>query len=118
MKILIIALLSAILLTSVVSAVCVDYYYNPNCAHCQQIAPFIEQVKAFFTDVKWTDHNVVEEQMSVGTPTAVVNKQITLTGSADIPRWLPCELQEMSTQSCPTYSASEKNRPTESWFMR
>jgi len=118
MKILITALISVILLTNIVSAVCVDYYFNPQCSHCQQIAPFIVQVKAFFTDVKWTDHNVVEEQMSVGTPTAVINKQITLVGSADIPRWLPCELQEMSTPNCVTYSADEKNRPTESWFVR
>ena len=118
MKILLSVEIATVVFSSVVSAVCVDYYYNPQCPHCVEIAPFISQIKSFFTDVKWVDHDVVEEEMSVGTPTIVVNKKITLVGSGEIPRGLPCELQEMSTPNCVTYPANEKNRPTESWFVR
>ena len=118
MKIFLSVVIATVIFSSVVSAVCVDYYFNPQCSHCQQIAPFIEQIKSYFTNVKWTDHDVVEEEMSVGTPTIVVNKKITLVGSGEIPRWLLCELGEMTTPNCVTYSADEINRPTASWFVR
>ena len=46
-------------------------------------------------------------------------REINLVGSQEIPARLVCELNEVSSLECPTYSATELcSKETQSWFIR
>lgn len=104
-----------------VSATDVNYYFNPGCGHCQKIAPFIQQIIKNYPTVTFNVLDTSQGSYKIsGTPTAVIitndKRDITLTGSADIPKYLGCEINEMSTLDCPT--STQLNCLTNSFFIR
>jgi len=107
-----------LLLVSSVSAITADYYFHPQCGHCEKIKPFMEQVSYFF-EIEWLDASKASYDIS-GTPTLKIHPsdggEIVLSGSVDIPKYSVCELNEMSTQDCVTYSADTCVEDT--WFVR
>ena len=118
-KLLIIGVLG-LLLVGIVSATSINYYYSPNCGHCQSISPFINQMINNYQKVNWNVLDVTQGSYNIqGTPTLILTtndcRKITLVGSQEIPRWLECELQEMSTMECPTDTYNIKRQ---SWFIR
>jgi len=109
------------LLVGSVSAISVNYYYHPDCGHCNSIVPFINQMTNNYQKVNWNILDVSKGSYEIsGTPTLVLttndDRDITLVGSQEIPRWLGCELNEMSTIECQT--VPELNCETNSFFVR
>lgn len=102
-----------------VSAVRADYYFHPQCGHCEQIKPFMLEVSKHF-NINWVDTSEPKSYPISGTPTVIVHasdgRQVKLAGSLDIPKYLPCELQEQSTLECMT--TSYLNCSTNSYFVR
>jgi len=104
-----------------VSAMSANYYYNPQCGHCQKIAPFMQEVQKKYIDVTWNflDTSIGSYAIS-GTPTLVINtdddREITLVGSYEIPRYLECEINQQSNLNCETLPANECK--TGSWFVK
>jgi len=104
-----------------VSALSANYYYSPNCGHCNIVKPFIQDMINFYPIVQWNVLDITQGSYDVqGTPTLILktndNRDITLVGSREIPKYLECELNEMSTLNCPT--SSEVNCETNSFFIR
>jgi len=116
-KFLIVVLIGFLLVGSV-SAIVVDFYYNPECPHCKQVAPLVSELskqhKINFLDTSKGSYDIQ------GVPTIKIKtddgREIELVGSQEIPRWLRCELNEMTTKGCPTYSSN--NCIGGSWFIR
>jgi len=117
-KVLIVVLIVGLFLISFVSAMVVDFYYNINCPHCNQVKPLIlelsKQYKINFFDTSQGSYNVQ------GVPTIKIKtndeRKINLVGSQEIQRRLKCELDEMTTKQCPTYSSN--NYKGGSYFIR
>ena len=110
-----------LMLSLTASAMRVDYFYSPNCGHCQEISPFVKELSYKYNNVGFNFLDVTQGSYNVmGTPTLKINtndkREITLVGSYDIPRYLECELNEMSTLDCPT--TSYLNYTTNSYFIR
>jgi len=119
-KLIVVALIG-LLFVSCVSAMSINYYYSPNCGHCQKIAPFINQVSNQYPDVNWNILDVTQGSYNIqGTPflELITNdgRNILLSGSYEIPEYLECELNEMSTLDCPT--STTLNCETNSFFIR
>ena len=120
-KILIVSLLIGLSLFSCVSAISVNYYYHPQCGHCQKISPFINDIVASYPNVNWDllDTSIGSYNID-GTPSLELitsdKRKITLGGSRNIPAYLECELNEMSTMECPT--TPYLNYETNSFFIR
>ena len=118
-RIFLISILSLLLVSSV-SAMSVNYYFNPECGHCKEIAPFIETMYNKHNNIKWNFLDVSKGSYKIdGTPTLILrtkdNREIIMVGSYQIPRYLECEINEQSNLNCPTYSVNEyKNN---SWFI-
>lgn len=89
----------------------VDFYYNPSCPHCQEVAPLIEQLKTEYSDWKFSYYDVSQTSYTgiSGVPTIKLypdgknGREILLEGSYEIPKYLKCELEEKSTPECPTH---------------
>ena len=122
-KIIFVGLL-ALLLVGCVSAVSVNYYYNPQCGHCKQITPSIQQLANNYKNVNWNILDTSRGSYAIdGTPSLILNtddeREIKIIGSYEIPRYLECELNEQSNLNCPTYSAYQGySCETNSWFIR
>ncbi len=119
-KIIVVALIG-LMLVSCVSAVSVNYFILPNCGHCQKLLPFINQTYSRHLNINWNILDVTKGSYNVqGIPTIKINtndkREITLVGSSEIPKYLECELNEMSTLYCPT--TSYLNCTTNSYFIR
>jgi len=104
-----------------VSAMSVDYYYSPNCMHCQKIAPFMSEITHNYKNIIFNFFNTLKTSYDIqGTPTLIIKtddkREISLTGSYEIPKNLECELNEMSTLDCPT--TTYLNSTTNSFFIR
>lgn len=105
-----------LLLISGVSALSVDFFYSASCSHCKQVYPLVfdlsKQHKINFLDVTQGSYNIP------GVPMIYIKtsdcRDIELRGSREIPRYLKCELNEMTTMECPTYSF---NKEKQSWFI-
>ena len=108
-------------MVSAVSAMTVSYYFHPQCGHCVEMAPFIQEVANDYEDITWNILDVSKGSYNIaGTPTMIIStndyRKITLTGSYDIPKYLECELNEISTLDCQTNSYL--NSETGSFFIR
>ena len=110
-----------VLLLSSVSAISANFYFSDSCPHCQKVKPMVtkvsEQFPINFLDVAKGSYNVQ------GVPLIEIltadGRKINLAGSQEIPKYLECELKEVGSIECPTYSASEGcDRDTQSWFIR
>lgn len=100
----------------------VDFYYSPYCSHCMKVKPTVDSLKEEYTNWAWSYHDVTKEQTNIrSVPTIKIvtsdNREITLRGDQEIPRWLECELAEQSSNECPTY-VGDYNHETNSWFVR
>ena len=74
-----------------------------------------EQFPINFLDVNKGSYNV--QGVPLIEITTCDNRIINLVGSQEIPKYLECELNEMSIINCPTYSGNY-NKDTQSWFIR
>lgn len=100
-----IILILGLLLVGSVSAMYTDYYFHPECSHCKSIENYMTKLSNSY-NINWVDTSEPKSYPISGTPTAIIhtddNRNIVLVGSYEIPRYLECELQEMSTLECPT----------------
>lgn len=123
-KILTIFAIFSLFSISLCSAISVDYYYHPNCGHCNSISDFITNAVSKYKNVEWNIYDISTGSYNIpGTPTMHIFlddcRKIELLGSSDIPNYLECELNEVSNKECVTFSASEGvNIETQSWFIR
>jgi len=100
----------------------VDFFYSPDCPHCQAIKPLVDSYAKEYTLWEWRFHDITKEQTGVSAVPLIKiktsdNRNIELIGSTEIERWLECELAEQSSERCPTYSG-DYNHKTNSWFIR
>jgi len=100
-----------VLLAGGVFASTVNFYHSPNCQHCQSIIPLINSLSSKNTGWNFNFYDITKGSYNVqGVPFITVitsdKRKIDLIGSNEIPKYLECELNEMSTLDCPTYSAS------------
>jgi len=114
-------MLMAIYPLEITSATTVNYYYHPQCSHCKQIQSFMQKTIYKYNNIEWNILDTSQGSYKInGTPflelTTNDNRNIELSGSYKIPRFLKCELDEMSTLNCPTYSYL--NCTTNSFFIR
>jgi len=117
MKLLIIV--GMLMLIGGVSAMSIDFFYSEQCGHCKQVYPIVSDLSnkhnINFLDVNKGSYNIQ------GVPLVKIRtndcREIELVGSQEIPQYLQCELGEMTTKECPTYSG-EPNPETQSWFIR
>jgi thiol-disulfide isomerase/thioredoxin len=124
-KIVIVSLFLGLFLVTSVSASStfksINFFYSETCPHCKIVYPLVTKLSQDFTinflDVSKGSYNIK------GVPLIKIltsdNREISLVGSYEIPKYLECELNEMSTKECPTYSITEGyNCSTQSWFIR
>ena len=116
-----------IFLIGMVSAMSVTFYHSDKCPYCQQIKPiFMEQINKYpsyqfgvyeITSNKENYDAFIEDEFE-GVPAFKIKtddcREIKFTG-ANLKK-LNCELQQMSTKECPTYSAEIKKEG--SLFLR
>jgi len=120
MKLILVIMISLSFL-SVVSAISFDYYYHPQCGHCKTIEPFIQNILNNYPNVENNVYDISQGSFDVGgTPLLKLftndNREILLRGSQQIPKYLECELNEMSTKECLT--STQLNCETNSFFIR
>ena len=120
-KIFIFSILGIFLLGLVSAGAYANFFYSEKCSHCAKVFPLVKDLSNKF-DIRF--YNVDEGSYNVlGVPTIIIDtsddREIILVGSEEIQLYLGCELNEMSTLDCPTYSVSEGyNCETQSWFIR
>jgi hypothetical protein len=109
----------ALLLVGSVSAISADYYSHPECGHCIKIKDFMISISNYF-NIIWVDTSIPKSYPISGTPTIIIHasdgRQVALTGSYEIPKYLLCEMNEQSTKECMT--TSYLNCTTNSYFIR
>jgi thiol-disulfide isomerase/thioredoxin len=110
-----------VLLFGCVSAVSVDFFYSESCPHCQTVFPFMVELSENYP-INFYDINKGSYDVD-GVPRIRIEtsdgRNIELVGSREIPQYLECELNEMSSKECPTYSVDMGcNKETQSWFIR
>jgi len=112
-------------LINVVSALTINFYYSDSCPYCLEMKPKVEMYQQEFTDYEFNWFNVVEEESQSsfqsegfsGIPAFLITtndcREIKFTGAND--KKLLCELNQMSTKDCITYSADSSIGG--SWFI-
>jgi len=123
-KLLTILTLTLFLSLTFVSAMQVQFFYSETCSHCQSIYPFVMEKTNQYPTYIFGIYNLNDEDNYnkyltynfEGVPAFVINtndnREISFTGANA--RKLHCELQEMTTKNCPTYSSD--NCIGGSWF--
>lgn len=103
-------LIIGLMLVGSVSASSVSFYYSPTCPHCEDVSPLVKDLsqQKFSTNWKWNFYDITQGSYNIsGVPTIKIKtddcREITLLGSQEIPQYLKCELQEMSSLECPTH---------------
>jgi len=119
-KIILSVLIIGLFLIGFASAIrTVDFYYNPSCPHCKEVAPLINTLSQTNFDAKWiwNFYDVSQKSYSNidGVPTLIFDNFIKLQGSYEIPKYAECYLQEQSTLNCPTIAA---NICSVDWFIK
>lgn len=93
----------------------VEYYYSPDCPHCQKVSPLIYKLAGIYP-LDWYLYDVTKKSYDIqSVPTIVIDDNIKLVGSAEIPKYIECYLNEQSNLNCPTYPANECRND---WFIR
>jgi len=126
MKVLTIVSIAFLILSiSIISAMDITFFYSDSCPHCQKIKPLMfelaqQQYKGHWNLYETSQPDNQEAFRSYGfkgVPAFVINtndgREIKFIGS-NLNK-LSCELQEMSTKSCVTYSAD--TCISGSWFI-
>jgi thiol-disulfide isomerase/thioredoxin len=87
----------------------VEFYFDPSCPHCKEVTPLINQLRTEFSQWKFYDYDVTQGSYPniTGVPMIKIypidGREIVLSGSYEIPKYLKCELQEKSSSECPTH---------------
>lgn len=102
-----------------VSAMDINYFYSPNCPACNSIKSLMNEFYNKFYFYKWNVYDVTQGSYNVQIiPTIRIKtndcRQIELTGTDEIKKYLNCELQEMTTKGC---STNAFNSERQSWFI-
>jgi thiol-disulfide isomerase/thioredoxin len=100
-------ILTAFLLISSASAMSINFFYSKSCPHCQAVFPGINELASKYNQFEWIFLDVNDGSYKVNAvPTIILKtndcREITLSGSYEIPKYLECELQEMTTKQCQT----------------
>ena len=116
----------AIFLIGSISAMSIDLYHSTTCPYCKQILPVVNNLEKQYSDYDFNyyetsqnekNYNKFLEYGFTGVPAFVIRtcdgREIKFTGADE--RKLKCELQEMSTLECPTYSTYHSIGG--SWFL-
>jgi len=121
-KLFVMSIIGLLVLVSFVSAMNIDFYYSPQCPHCQNVIPTIQSLSQQYNSkcFKWNFFDTSQTSYDIqGVPfirlTTSDNRVIEIAGDTPILNQLPCELQQMSTKECPTYSATSNHKG--SWFI-
>jgi thiol-disulfide isomerase/thioredoxin len=122
-KIFIVSIIASLFLISLVSAMKIDFYYHPECSHCKNVVPIIQNLMNQYKEPcymwKVIDTSQPYSYAISGVPTIKIitsdNRNIEIVGDAPILKQLPCELAEQSTKECMTYPGGEGTRGG-SWF--
>ena len=113
-KLIVFVLVGIILSAGIISAMQIQFFYSESCPHCQEIFPFVKSQVNKYPSYNFFvyETSIEENQISfknygfTGVPSFVINtddgREIKFSG-ANKPK-LYCELQEMTTLECPTYS--------------
>lgn len=117
-------LLLGVFMIGTISAMSVSFYYSDSCPYCQKIKPmFMNYVNnypykfgVYEIDYDENNHASFKKEGFTGVPSFVIEtddcRNIKFTGADE--RRLRCEMEQMTTQECPTYS----DKPVEdSWFI-
>jgi len=86
----------------------IEFFYNPSCPHCEKVSPLLQQFQKQYANWKFYYNDVTQGSYKDinGVPTIKIypgdEREIILVGSYEIPKYLKCELQEMTTKECPT----------------
>lgn len=111
-----------ILSISLFSAMTIDFYYHPQCPHCQNVIPTINLLIQKYKDpcYIWKVFDTSQTSYNIpGVPFIKIktsdNRDINISGDTPILKQLPCELQQMTTKECPTYPAESNHKG--SWFV-
>ena len=111
-----VTLFVGMLCITLASATYTNFFYSESCPHCSQVYPLVYDLSKTY-DINFLDVNKGSYNVQ-GVPTVLIktsdDREIVLVGSQEIPRYLECELQEMSTMECPTGSY---NKGRQSWFI-
>lgn len=87
----------------------IEFYYNPSCPHCQEVIPLINKYQEQYNKWEFYIYDVTKGSYPniSGVPTIKIypekGREIILTGSYEIPKYLKCELEEKSSLECPTH---------------
>ena len=87
----------------------IDYFYSPTCGHCSKVTPLVNSLRKEYYYYDWNVHDVSLRNYNIpGVPRIEITtddgREIVLSGSLEIPKYLKCELQQQSTKECPTHS--------------
>ena len=113
-RIVLLVVISLIFLTSVISAMSINYFYSSTCSVCNSIKPLIVDLSSEFNyNHNWNFFDVSRGSSGMSAvPTIKITtsdcREIELVGTQEINKYLKCELQEMSSLECMTHS--ELNR--------
>jgi len=109
-----ICLFLTIFLVSGVSAMNINFFYSPQCGSCQKILPLIQNLNEKYSSsyYSWNIFDITKGSYNINAVPFIKIKtndcrEINLIGSQEIPARLKCELQEMTTKDCLTYSAGK-----------
>ena len=102
---------------TVVTATQVKFFYSESCPHCQKIFPIVEEFEKYFNlDVEYIEASSIPDY-NEPVPKFIITtddgREISFVGADE--RRLFCEVQEMTTKECPTYSADSSMGG--SWFV-
>ncbi len=117
--------LVGLLLIGTLSAMSIKFYHSDTCPHCRDILPIVKEKIIEYPQHTFGLYEINSDEDNrnaflkynfAGVPAFVIKtndcREVTFVGADK--RRLKCELQEMSTQECPTYSDYPRDG---SWFI-
>jgi len=115
--------LALVISLSFINALEVDFFYNEGCPYCQNIKPLVQQLEQkpnilinYFETSNPEYQKLFLDSGFKGVPSFLIktddNREIKFTGADE--QKIKCEVMEMSSKDCPTYSAD--NCIKGSWF--
>lgn len=116
-------LIGLVLLIGSASAMSINFFYSDTCPHCQKVKPLVQEMFQKYPEKIFRFYDVAKGSYNIGgVPYIEIDtcdgRTISLRGSQEITKYFECELQEMSTPECITYSSENKLGETYSWFIK